>query len=45
MIELFELERKMIYVKADKHWFKYWKLKRKYNKLKKKLNQTIFYKK
>ncbi len=36
MIKLYELQREMIYAKANNKKIKYWLLKRKYNKLKRK---------
>ena len=39
MIKLLEIERKMIYAKANKEKIKYWWYKRKYEKMKKKLNK------
>lgn len=42
MIELYELQRKMIYAKANNEKFKYWWYKRKYNKLKKELEVNFF---
>lgn len=45
MIELIRIERLMISAKYDGKKIKYWWYKRKYNKLKGKLNKTHFYKK
>lgn len=45
MIELIEIERKMISAKYDGKKIKYWYYKKKYNKLKQKLENTRFYKK
>ena len=45
MIELIQIERKMISAKYDGKKFKYWWYKRKYEKLKNKLNKKVFYKK
>lgn len=45
MIELLQIERKMISAKYDGKKFRYWYYKRKYDKLKEKLEKTRFYKK
>lgn len=45
MIELIQIERKMISAKYDGKKIKYWWYKRKYEKLKKELNKKVFYKK
>lgn len=45
MQELLIIERKMISAKYDGKKFKYWWYKRKYKKMKNKLNKVYFYKK
>lgn len=45
MEELLIIERKMISAKYDGKKFKYWWYKRKYEKMKNKLENTRFYKK
>ena len=45
MIDLLIIERKMISAKYDGKKLKYWWYKRKYEKMKSKLEKTRFYKK